>query len=102
MIDWRDRVAITVANGAGSPPCWGALLGAGLPLDEGNRALGPGGVGGRGGPGQGRCSWGRQPLLTAFGTEVPSMVPAETRTLLANFGLTAAHVLRPGGEPFTW
>jgi ATPase subunit of ABC transporter with duplicated ATPase domains len=37
---------------------------------------------------------GDEPLLDAFGAAVPGMVPAEVRTLLAKFGLRAAHVLR--------
>ena len=36
-----------------------------------------------------------EPLLEAFGAAVPDMAPAEVRTLLAKFGLRAAHVLRP-------
>jgi ATPase subunit of ABC transporter with duplicated ATPase domains len=96
QIDWADRVAITGANGAGKSTLLGALLGR-IPLDEGNRALGPGVLVGE--VDQARALFlGEQPLLTAFGTEVPSMVPAETRTLLAKFGLTAAHVLRPAAS----
>jgi ATPase subunit of ABC transporter with duplicated ATPase domains len=33
--------------------------------------------------------------MAAFGAEVPSFSDAEVRTLLAKFGLRAAHVLRP-------
>ncbi len=38
---------------------------------------------------------GDEPLLDAFGAAVPELAPAEVRTLLAKFGLRAAHVLRP-------
>ena len=38
---------------------------------------------------------GDEPLLDAFGAAVPDMSPADVRTLLAKFGLRAAHVLRP-------
>ena len=38
---------------------------------------------------------GDLPLMTAFGSAVPEMSDAEVRTLLAKFGLKAAHVLRP-------
>jgi ATPase subunit of ABC transporter with duplicated ATPase domains len=37
---------------------------------------------------------GDQALLDAFRAEVPGLPPAEVRTLLAKFGLRAAHVLR--------
>jgi len=38
---------------------------------------------------------GEQPLMAAFGAAVPSFSDADVRTLLAKFGLRAAHVLRP-------
>jgi ATPase subunit of ABC transporter with duplicated ATPase domains len=38
---------------------------------------------------------GDAPLQAAFGAAVPSFNDAEVRTLLAKFGLRAAHVLRP-------
>jgi ATPase subunit of ABC transporter with duplicated ATPase domains len=38
---------------------------------------------------------GGEPLIGAFGAAVPDLPPAEVRTLLAKFGLRAAHVLRP-------
>ena len=46
------------------------------------------------GPGPG-CSSATQPLIDAFQAAVPEMTPADARTLLAKFGLRAAHVLRP-------
>jgi ATPase subunit of ABC transporter with duplicated ATPase domains len=38
---------------------------------------------------------GDEPLIDAFGVAVPEMMTAEVRTLLAKFGLRAAHVMRP-------
>jgi ATPase subunit of ABC transporter with duplicated ATPase domains len=40
---------------------------------------------------------GERPLLEAFAAQVPDEAPADVRTLLAKFGLRAAHVLRPAG-----
>jgi len=96
QIDWADRVAITGANGAGKSTLLGAMLGR-IPLDEGNNALGPGVLVGE--VDQARALFlGERPLLDAFGAVVPSWAPAEIRTLLAKFGLTAAHVLRPASS----
>jgi ATPase subunit of ABC transporter with duplicated ATPase domains len=93
QIDWADRVAITGANGSGKSTLLAALLGR-TPLDEGYAALGPGVVVGE--IDQARARFlGEEPLLDAFGAEVPAMAPAEVRTLLAKFGLKATHVLRP-------
>jgi ATPase subunit of ABC transporter with duplicated ATPase domains len=96
QIDWADRVAITGANGAGKSTLLGALLGR-IPLAEGQSALGPGVLVGE--VDQARALFlGERSLLDAFGAEVPSWAPAEIRTLLAKFGLTAAHVLRPAAS----
>jgi ATPase subunit of ABC transporter with duplicated ATPase domains len=38
---------------------------------------------------------GAEPLSTAFGAQVPELSDADVRTLLAKFGLRAAHVPRP-------
>ncbi|MFF3763162.1 ABC-F family ATP-binding cassette domain-containing protein [Streptomyces sp. NPDC001922] len=93
QIDWADRVAITGANGSGKSTLLAALLGR-LPLDAGRAALGPGVVVGE--VDQARALFlGDTPLLEAFGAAVPDMEPADVRTLLAKFGLKAAHVLRP-------
>jgi ATPase subunit of ABC transporter with duplicated ATPase domains len=95
QIDWADRVAITGANGSGKTTLLGALLGR-IPLDEGHAALGPGVVVGE--VDQARDLFlGDEPLISAFGAAAPGMVPADIRTLLAKFGLRAAHVLRPAG-----
>jgi ATPase subunit of ABC transporter with duplicated ATPase domains len=93
QIDWADRVAITGANGSGKSTLLAALLGR-LPLDGGQASLGPGVVVGEVDQARG-LFLGDQPLLEAFGEAVPDLPPAEVRTLLAKFGLRAAHVLRP-------
>ncbi|SHE58730.1 ABC-F family ATP-binding cassette domain-containing protein [Streptoalloteichus hindustanus] len=95
QIDWADRVAITGANGAGKSTLLAALLGR-VPLAEGHASLGSGVLVGE--VDQARALFvGDQPLLDAFGAEVPEWAPADVRTLLAKFGLAAAHVLRPAG-----
>jgi ATPase subunit of ABC transporter with duplicated ATPase domains len=95
QIDWADRVAITGANGSGKSTLLAALLGR-IPLDEGTARLGPGVVVGEVDQARGLFV-GEQPLMTAFGAAVPDLSDAEVRTLLAKFGLRAAHVLRPAG-----
>jgi ATPase subunit of ABC transporter with duplicated ATPase domains len=93
QIDWADRVAITGANGSGKTTLLQALLGR-LPLDEGYAAVGPSVVVGE--VDQARAAFGgSEPLMTAFGAAAGGMSPADIRTLLAKFGLRAAHVLRP-------
>ncbi|MFE0020265.1 ABC-F family ATP-binding cassette domain-containing protein [Amycolatopsis sp. NPDC059021] len=93
QIDWADKVAVTGANGAGKSTLLGALLGR-IPLDEGSAALGPGVVVGEVDQAR-RLFLGEHPLAEAFAREVPEFADAEVRTLLAKFGLKAAHVLRP-------
>ncbi len=92
QIDWADRVAITGMNGSGKTTLLGALLGR-IPLDEGHAALGASVVVGEIDQARGMFLGG-EPLIDAFGAAA-GMVPAEARTLLAKFGLRAAHVLRP-------
>jgi ATPase subunit of ABC transporter with duplicated ATPase domains len=96
QIDWADRVAITGANGAGKSTLLAALLGR-IPLDEGTAALGPGVVVGEVDQARGLFVDDR-PLMTAFGAAVPDLRDADVRTLLAKFGLRAAHVLRPASK----
>ncbi|HET9517830.1 MAG TPA: ABC-F family ATP-binding cassette domain-containing protein, partial [Actinoplanes sp.] len=93
QIDWADKVAITGANGSGKSTLLAALLGR-LPVDAGGASLGAGVVVGE--VDQARELFvGDAPLMTAFGAAVPDLPDAEVRTLLAKFGLRAAHVLRP-------
>lgn len=93
QIDWADRVAITGPNGSGKSTLLAALLGR-LPLDAGQAALGPGVVVGEVDQARG-LFFGDDPLMDAFRASVPDLSPADVRTLLAKFGLKAAHVLRP-------
>ncbi|MFG3699888.1 ABC-F family ATP-binding cassette domain-containing protein [Micromonospora sp. NPDC047620] len=93
QVDWADRVAVTGANGSGKSTLLAALLGR-LPLDEGHAALGPGVVVGEVDQARG-LFLGDAPLIDAFRAAVPDLSPADARTLLAKFGLRAAHVLRP-------
>ncbi|MEU5261465.1 ABC-F family ATP-binding cassette domain-containing protein [Amycolatopsis sp. NPDC021455] len=92
QIDWADKVAITGANGSGKSTLLAALLGR-VPLDGGSSALGPGVVVGEVDQAR-RLFLGDVPLAEAFAREVPEFADAEVRTLLAKFGLKAAHVLR--------
>ncbi|MGC0417647.1 ATPase subunit of ABC transporter with duplicated ATPase domains [Embleya sp. AB8] len=93
QIDWADRVAITGANGAGKSTLLAALLGR-AELTAGQGSLGSGVVVGEVDQARG-LFLGDQPLLEAFCAVVPELLPADVRTLLAKFGLKAAHVLRP-------
>ncbi|NUR90545.1 MAG: ABC-F family ATP-binding cassette domain-containing protein [Nonomuraea sp.] len=89
-IGWAERVAITGANGSGKTTLLGALLGR-IPLQEGHASLGAGVVVGEVDQAR-RLFEGEEPLVDTFD---PEMAPGEVRTLLAKFGLKAAHVLRP-------
>jgi ATPase subunit of ABC transporter with duplicated ATPase domains len=93
QIDWADRVAITGANGSGKTTLLGALLGR-MPLDEGHVTLGASVVVGEVDQARG-LFLGGEPLMEAFGAAAADLPPADIRTLLAKFGLRAAHVLRP-------
>jgi len=93
QVDWGDRLAITGANGSGKSTLLAALLGR-VPLDEGTASLGPAVLVGE--IDQARGSFfGPEQLIDAFSAEVPDWPTSEVRTLLAKFGLTADHVLRP-------
>ncbi|HUQ59953.1 ABC-F family ATP-binding cassette domain-containing protein [Lentzea sp.] len=92
QIDWADRVAITGANGAGKSTLLAALLGRVEPV-SGYATLGSGVVVGEVDQARG-LFLGDLPLVDAFEEAVPEMTPADVRTLLAKFGLKAAHVMR--------
>jgi ATPase subunit of ABC transporter with duplicated ATPase domains len=96
QIDWADRVAITGANGSGKSTLLGALLGR-IPLSEGVEHLGSGVVVGEIDQARG-LFLGEKSLMVAFGEAVPEMSDADVRTLLAKFGLRAAHVPRPAAS----
>ena len=95
QIDWADRVAITGANGAGKSTLLDTLLGR-VPLESGSAQLGSGVVVGEVDQARG-LFLGDEPLAAAFGAAVPELSDADVRTLLAKFGLRAAHVPRPAG-----
>lgn len=93
QIDWADRVIITGPNGGGKSTLLAALLGR-LPLDSGRQSLGRGVVVGE--IDQARALFtGDRTIAESFGLLLPDAAEADTRTLLAKFGLGAAHVLRP-------
>jgi ATPase subunit of ABC transporter with duplicated ATPase domains len=93
LVEWADRIAITGANGSGKSTLLAALLGR-IPLESGSARLGPGVVVGE--IDQARAQFlGERSVLEAFVTEVPELLPADLRTLLAKFGLVAGHVVRP-------
>jgi ATPase subunit of ABC transporter with duplicated ATPase domains len=90
-IGWAERVAILGPNGSGKSTLLRALLGE-LPLTAGERRLGPGVVVGTLEQARGRFV-GSATLLDAFGA-ASGMLVAESRSLLAKFGLGAGHVER--------
>ncbi|MEU1878617.1 ABC-F family ATP-binding cassette domain-containing protein [Streptosporangium sp. NPDC020072] len=94
QVGWAERVAITGANGSGKSTLLAALLGR-IPLEEGDASLGPGVVVGEIDQARG-LFLGEEPLAEAFAAAADGMTPADVRTLLAKFGLRAAHVLRTG------
>jgi ATPase subunit of ABC transporter with duplicated ATPase domains len=89
---WADRLALLGPNGSGKTTLLSALLGR-IPLDGGERSLGPSVVVGELGQERMRFSVGQATLLDAFLSAAP-MTNAEARSLLAKFGLGAGHVLR--------
>jgi ATPase subunit of ABC transporter with duplicated ATPase domains len=96
QIDWADRIAVTGPNGSGKSTLIATLLGRLRPA-SGQASLGSGVVIGE--VDQARSLFGgAPPLLDAFAAQVPGMLPADIRTLLAKFGLNAEHVLRPCGS----
>jgi len=96
QVNWADRIAITGPNGAGKSTLIGALLGR-LPLVSGHASLGSGIAVGE--VDQARSLFdGEVPLLEAFSAQVPGLLPADIRTLLAKYGLVAGHVLRPASS----
>jgi ATPase subunit of ABC transporter with duplicated ATPase domains len=96
QVNWADRVAITGPNGAGKSTLIGALLGR-VPLSSGSASLGSGISVGE--VDQARSLFdGAVPLLEAFAAQVPGQAAADSRTLLAKFGLKADHVLRPASS----
>ncbi|WP_336922130.1 ABC-F family ATP-binding cassette domain-containing protein [Aquipuribacter sp. SD81] len=96
QLDAGDRVAVTGPNGAGKTTLLALLLGR-LEPDEGEVSLGTSVAIGEVDQVRGVLT-GDEPLLEAVRTHLPDLPPAEVRTLLAKFGLKAAHVHRPVGN----
>ncbi|MFI5046674.1 MAG: ABC-F family ATP-binding cassette domain-containing protein [Acidimicrobiia bacterium] len=90
-VGWAERVAIVGPNGSGKTTLLQALLGR-FPLESGERFLGPGVVVGE--MDQARAAFGGDASLLDSFVAVTGMAMPEARSLLAKFGLGAAHVLR--------
>ena len=93
QIDRGDRVAVTGPNGAGKSTLLGLLLGT-LTADSGDASLGSGVEIGEIDQARGAFV-GAGSLLDAFCDQVPDLQTSEVRTLLAKFGLSGGHVVRP-------
>ena len=99
QVDWADRIAITGPNGSGKTTLLRLLLGR-TPPSAGRASLGSGVVIGevdqaRNLFGSDEAGGASASVVDAFGQLMPDLAPAETRTLLAKFGLRADHVSRP-------
>jgi ATPase subunit of ABC transporter with duplicated ATPase domains len=90
-IGWGERVALVGPNGAGKTTLLDALFGR-VPLAAGTRWIGPGVIAGELGQSRGALS-GRGNLLDSFMART-GLEPSAARSLLAKFGLGAAHVVR--------
>ena len=98
QVDAGDRIGVTGPNGAGKTTLLRALLGR-EDLDAGVRSWGSSVALGE--VDQARTVLAGDPgrtLADAFEAEVPDVVTAEVRTLLAKFGLRGDHVTRPVGS----
>lgn len=91
-IGWGERVALTGANGSGKSTLIQTLLGT-LALTSGERWVGPSVV--TGVLGQDRRSLSGDHDLARYVGDLCGLPQSETRSLLAKFGLNAAHVDRP-------
>ena len=91
-ISWGDRIALTGSNGSGKSTLIQALLGA-IELSGGSRWMGPGVV--TGVLGQDRRVLQGDHDLVRYVSDRCALTQTESRSLLAKFGLSAAHVSRP-------
>ena len=94
-IGWAERVAIMGPNGGGKSTLLAALLGH-LPLDAGRRWVGPSVRFGELDQRRSQMDPGT-PLAAAF-MATTGVLAEEARGVLAKFGLTAEHALRPVGR----
>jgi len=93
QIDRQDRVAVTGPNGSGKSTLLALLLGR-LTPSSGTVALGASVLVGE--VDQARDQFvGDDTLVAVFSRRVPTWPDADVRTLLAKFGLAAAHIHRP-------
>ena len=93
LIGFGERVAIVGTNGSGKTTLVDALVGR-AELTSGERHLGPSVVVGEIEQARGQLT-GADSLLTAFMSATGMKVVSDARTLLAKFGIVAAHVDRP-------
>ena len=96
QVQWGDRIIVTGPNGAGKTTLLRLLLGT-LTPDSGRATLGSGVQVGEIDQARGLFE-GDEPLVEAFGRQVPEWPDAEVRTLLAKFALKGHHVLRPAAS----
>ena len=94
-VRWADRIAVLGPNGGGKTTLLQALLGR-LPLESGTAALGPGVIVGE--LDQVRREFAVADTVVDVVRGATQLPPEEARTLLAKFGLRAAHVDRPAAS----
>jgi ATPase subunit of ABC transporter with duplicated ATPase domains len=94
-VRWADRIAILGPNGGGKTTLLQTMLGR-VPLTSGSAVLGAGVIVGE--LDQVRREFASDQTVVEVLREAAALVPEEARTLLAKFGLKAAHVERPAGS----